>query len=242
MASVIEFLNQAMFSLGGTPVMLSELLGFVLGVATVWLVARNNIWTFPVGILQAGFFFVLFIETKLYTDAWLQVFFIAVQFLGWYAWLKAGPNRTALRVRNAPKWVWAIIVPTIALFVYLMVPVLRDAHGSYPGVDSTTTGLSVAAQMLMTFRYLQHWYLWIIADLLYIPLYFVKDLYFTSILYIVFLGICIHGLIVWRRIRDKQKVVAHNTKFDPTLLQPQPARPNAMSDAEIINRIIRRDE
>lgn len=204
MISVIDFLNQAVFSLGGTPVMLSELLGFVLGVATVWLVAVNNVWTYPIGILQAGFFFVLFIETKLYTDAYLQVFFIVVQFVGWWAWLRGGKNRTELRVRNAPLWVWPLIVGSLGVFVYLMVPILREAHGAYPAIDSTTTGLSVAAQFLMTFRYVQQWYLWILADLIYIPLYFAKNLYFTSLLYVVFLGICVIGLIKWRAIRDHQ--------------------------------------
>jgi nicotinamide mononucleotide transporter len=206
MHSVIDFLNQAVFTLGGTPVMFSEIMGFILGVATVWLVARNNVWTYPIGIIQAGFFFVLFIETKLYTDAYLQVFFIVVQFLGWYAWLRGGENRTELRVRNAPLWVWPVIVVLGGIFVYLMVPVLRNAHGAYPGWDSTTTALSVAAQFLMTFRYVQQWWLWILADVIYIPLYFSKDLYFTSVLYVIFLGISIYGLVTWRRLRAGQGV------------------------------------
>ena len=204
MNGAIDFLNQTVFTLGGTPVMFSEIMGFILGVVTVWLVARNNVWTYPVGIIQAGFFFVLFIETKLYTDAYLQVFFIVVQFIGWYAWLRGGKNRTELVVRDAPYWVWPVIVVLGALFIYLMVPVLREAHGAYPGWDSTTTALSVAAQMLMTFRYVQQWYLWILADVIYIPLYFSKDLYFTSVLYVIFLGISIYGLITWRKLRRHQ--------------------------------------
>jgi nicotinamide mononucleotide transporter len=200
----IDFLNQVIFSLGGTPVMLSEIMGFVLGVVTVWLVAKNNVWTYPIGIIQAGFFFVLFIETKLYTDAYLQVFFIVVQFIGWYAWLRGGENHTELHVRNAPLWVWPVILVLGGIFVYLMIPILRGAHGAYPGWDSTTTALSVAAQFLMTFRYVQQWWLWILADVIYIPLYFNKDLYFTSILYVIFLGISIYGLYTWTKLRQHQ--------------------------------------
>lgn len=204
MHSAIDFLNQAVFTLGGTPVMLSEIMGFILGVATVWLVARNNVWTYPVGIVQCVFFFVLFIETKLYTDAWLQVFFIVIQFVGWYAWLRGGENRTELVVRDAPYWLWPILLVAGSIFVYLMIPVLHKAHGAYPGFDATTTALSVAAQFLMTFRYVQQWWLWILADVIYIPLYFAKNLYFTSILYVIFLGISIYGLITWRRLSKHQ--------------------------------------
>lgn len=204
MHGVIDFLNQTIFTIGGTPTMLSEILGFILGVATVWLVAKNNIWTYPVGIVQCVFFFVLFIETHLYTDAWLQVFFIVVQFVGWYAWLRGGAHRTELVVRDAPLWVWPLIAVLGGLFIYLMIPVLHRAHGAYPGWDSTTTALSVAAQFLMTFRYVQQWWLWILADVIYIPLYYSKNLYFTSVLYVIFLGISIYGLITWIKLRNQQ--------------------------------------
>jgi nicotinamide mononucleotide transporter len=199
--SVLDWLYQSVFSIGGTPVSIAELAGFVLGVATVWLVARANIWTFPVGIVQCVFFFILFLDAKLFADMWLQVFFIVIQFVGWWAWLKAGPNRTKLRINRTPRWLLPVAAVGIAAFVYTMVPVLRDAHGAYPVADSTSTGLSVAAQLMLSFKLIENWYLWIIADLIYIPLYAAKDLYFTSILYVIFMLICFHGLFHWRKVR-----------------------------------------
>jgi nicotinamide mononucleotide transporter len=204
MHDLIDFLNQVVFTLHGTPVMASELVGFVLGVWTVWLVARNNIWTFPIGIVQSAFFFVLFLEASLYADMWLQVFFIVVQVFGWWAWLKAGPNRTKLVVNTTPPWLWAILALLLGAFVYFMVPVLHQAHGAYPLPDATTSGLSVLAQFMLSFKLIENWYLWIVADLIYIPLYFVKDLYFTSILYVVFLGLCVMGLVHWSKVRAEQ--------------------------------------
>lgn len=201
MSTIMDFLNTQAFTLGGTPVLASELIGFVLGVWTVWLVARANIWTFPVGIVQAIFFFVLFIESKLYADAYLQVFFIVVQFVGWAAWLKAGPNRTKLKINDTPKWLMGVVLVGIAVFAYFMVPVLHNAHGAYPVPDATSTGLSVAAQFLMTFKLIENWYLWIAADLIYIPLYAIKSLYFTSILYVIFLALCVMGLMHWRKVK-----------------------------------------
>lgn len=207
MRTILDFLYQQAFVLpiANTPVSYAELFGFVLGVATVWLVARNNIWTFPVGIAQCVFFFILFLDGKLYADMWLQVFFIVIQFVGWWAWLHAGPNRTKLVIRDTPRWLLPIVGLGIAAFVYLMIPVLRDAHGAYPAADSTSTGLSVAAQFLLTFKYIENWFLWIVADLIYIPLYGAKDYWFTSILYVIFLLICIHGLFHWRAVKRGDK-------------------------------------
>jgi nicotinamide mononucleotide transporter len=204
MSQIIDWLNSGAFTIIGEPTTWAELLGFITGLLCVFYVARNNILTFPVGIFNAAFFFVLFIDAKLYADAWLQVFFIVVQFVGWWAWLKAGPNRTELVVSRAKP---AILVLTaiagVAAF-FILVPILRDAHGAYPHWDSATTTLSIAAQTLMSWRYIQHWLLWIAADLIYIPLYWVKGLHFTSILYVLFLTLCVLGLRHWRRVEQHQ--------------------------------------
>jgi len=200
MQTIIDALNHPAFTLLGASTSYAELFGFVTGLAAVWLVARNNILTFPVGILNAGFFFVLFIDQHFYSDAWLQVFFLMIQIVGWVAWRKAGPQRTELKVSKAPAVVLGAVGVLVVVGAYLLVPVLREAHGAYPIPDASTTALSVAAQTLMSFRLIQHWYLWIAADLIYIPMYAIKGLYFTSALYVLFLTLCVSGLFTWRRI------------------------------------------
>lgn len=203
---MIHWLNEVAFQFAGAGTTWAELLGFVSGLACVYLVARNNIWNFPVGIANAVFFFILFLNAKLYADMGLQVFFILVQVVGWWAWLKAGPNRTELPITYAKAKVLVPVAVAGLVFAIIMVPVLRHAHGSYPYLDSTTTTLSVCAQFLLSFRYIQNWYLWIVADLIYIPLYAVKGLYFTSILYVLFLSLCILGLITWRKLGSSPAV------------------------------------
>lgn len=204
MDAILDFLNTQAFTLGGTPVYRVELFGFVLGVFNVYLLTRLNIWNFPIGIVMVSMFFLVFINAKLYADAWLQTFFIVVQFFGWWAWLKAGPNRTELEVRNTNWW---IVLGTATLVVGLIVflhPILKDAHGAYPWWDATSTSLSIGAQILLSFKILENWYMWIVADIIYVPVYFLKDLYFTSLLYVIFMGLCVLGLFEWRKAKAKQ--------------------------------------
>jgi nicotinamide mononucleotide transporter len=83
---------------------------------------------------------------------------------------------------------------TCALFYYL-----RAVHDVAPLWDALTTVLSLAAQFLLTRKFIENWYFWIMADLIYVPLYIHRHLLFTGGLYVVFLGLCVTGLLAWRQ-------------------------------------------
>jgi hypothetical protein len=57
------------------PYSLTETLGFVTGAACVYLVVRQNVWNFPLGIANNIFFLILFVSARLYGDAGLQVIY-----------------------------------------------------------------------------------------------------------------------------------------------------------------------
>jgi len=59
-----------------------ELVGTVTGLVSVWLAARANILTWPVGIINVLAFFILFYQVRLYSDMALQVYFLATTIYG----------------------------------------------------------------------------------------------------------------------------------------------------------------
>lgn len=50
-----------------------EVFGFITGAACVWLLVKENLWNWPVGIVNNLFFLVLFFRSGLYADSGLQV-------------------------------------------------------------------------------------------------------------------------------------------------------------------------
>jgi nicotinamide mononucleotide transporter len=193
-------LDTSAFDLAGQPVSWAELLGFITGLTSVALAVAQRVETFPVGIAGNVFFLILFFDVGLYADAGLQLVFAALSVLGWWAWLKLGPQRTELDVSDASPTLLCATAAGVVAATLILVPVLRAAHGSAPFLDALTTSLSLGATLLLSLKKLQHWYVWMVADVIYVPLYIDRELYLTAVVYTIFLGLCIAGLVRWRRV------------------------------------------
>ena len=119
-------------------------------------------------------------------------------FVGWWQWLHGGPERTRLVVGRSPRWVFVARRRLRDLGTWGLTIVLGAVHDIAPFWDALTTCLSLAAQALLNWKKLENWYFWIAADVIYVPLYVVKRLDLTAIVYVLFLSMCFFGLREWR--------------------------------------------
>jgi nicotinamide mononucleotide transporter len=184
---------------GLVPYSLTEALGFVTGAACVYLVVRQSVWNFPLGIANNIFFLILFAGARLYGDAGLQLIYVALGVRGWHQWLRGGEHRTPLKVSSASPRTLAGAALFVAAGTALMVVALRMMKGAAPALDAFTTVLSLAAQYLLNRKLIENWYLWMTADVVYVYLYVSRGLHLTAVLYAVFLCLCVAGLVSWRR-------------------------------------------
>lgn len=176
-----------------------EAFGFVTGAVNVWLLARQNIWNWPVGLANNLAYLLVFITSGLYGDAGLQVVYMILGVYGWWNWLRRGTG-TRLPVSRTTRAMWTILAALIlAGFVLLRWFLTRFTDSTVPSWDGLTTAISLAAIYGQSRKYLESWWLWILADLIYVPLYIYKGLWLTSALYFVFLLLCIFGLRQWMR-------------------------------------------
>jgi len=197
-AIVSVVLTKTVFEVFGEPVSWAELFGFVTGIPCVALAVAQRIETFPVGIANNVFFVILFTDARLYADAALQIVYIALGVMGWIAWSKF--KGQALQVSRAGPRLLVGTAVGVGVVTLILIPILRAAHGAAPGWDALTTSMSLGAQLLLNLKRLETWYVWIAVDVIYVPLYFSRDLNLTALVYIVFLGLCIQGWRQWRTV------------------------------------------
>ncbi|GHJ44862.1 membrane protein [Catellatospora sp. TT07R-123] len=194
-----DLLLHPALTLGTTVVTWAEVLGFLTGVVNVWLLVREHVANWAVGILNVALLLVVFWDSALYADAGLQLVYVVLGLYGWWHWLYGRGRRRELAVSrtSAAEWAWlaaASAAGTLGLWLLLT----RVTDSTVPWADAVTTVLSLAATYLQCRKKVESWWVWIAADLVYIPLYLYKDLWLTAVLYVVFLGLCVAGLAAWR--------------------------------------------
>lgn len=186
-----------------------EIAAFILGVINVALVVRRSVWNYPFALALVALYARIFFDAKLYSDALLQLFFFAVNLYGWWAWRRASARTGTIMVvrigwRAAIVWAAGAAAATI-MWASL---VQRYTDAALPWWDASVAILSVAAQIMLSRRLLENWIVWIIVDLLSIGLYATKGLWLTMVLYVIFLGLAVWGLIDWRRAERRQVIAA----------------------------------
>ncbi|MEP6485849.1 nicotinamide riboside transporter PnuC [Microcoleus vaginatus GB2-A3] len=185
---------------------LIEAIAAIASAWSVWLLAKNNPVGWWIGLIGVIAYGAVFYQVKLYGEVALQSFYLITSLQAIYIWLRGGENSTEKPVcRISQRWLILTAV-LVAVGVFGLRTVLISLGGAAPLWDALTTILSAIAQLYLMERYLESWYLWIVADTIYVPLYASRGLYLTSILYAIFLLMAIHGLQNFQRIYSEQKL------------------------------------
>lgn len=199
-----------------------EFVGTILNIWSVWLVTKNNILTWPVGNIAVILFGILLYQIRLYSDLIEQIYFLITGFYGWWIWLylrkKGTEHKEKLTITHNSKLsniIYVIIVAIGSLLmgyvmghIHLYMPNLFPEKASFPFLDAFTTVMSFAAQILMAYKKIECWYLWIMVDIIGIGLYFAKGVVFVSLLYLIFLILATKGLFNWRKLVDAAEQIA----------------------------------
>lgn len=177
-----------------------ELAGVATGIVCVWYNTRQNVLGWVWGMVNVVIYAYIFFNAKLYADTGLQVVFFVLSGYGLYQWVFGGENQQPLPVSRLPR---RFLVPALLTFgltwAGLAWGLSRFTDASLPVVDSATTVVSLIAQWMLARKYLENWLLWLGADVVYVGMYAYKELYWTSLLYFVFLGLAVKGYLAWRR-------------------------------------------
>jgi nicotinamide mononucleotide transporter len=183
-----------------------EVVAVIFGVLSVWFARKENIWVYPTGIVNVLVYVYLCFYAGLYADMAINAFYFVMSVFGWYNWSRrdASQHHVPISTLSIKLWLFYILLIAIAFGVISYV-LINFTDSTVPLFDSFTTSLFIAGMWLMAIKKIENWILWILGDILVIPMFAIKGLAFTSVQYIVFLVLAVMGYIEWRkRIKSKE--------------------------------------
>ena len=186
------------FSLLGSPVTLLELVAFAMSLAMVVGNLRVKVWAWPLAIAASACYGWLFAASRLYGEAALQLFFIAVSVWGWRQWAggTAAPS-PAVRWMSA-RGRAAAAIGTLAAWPVLGLLLAHGTDSDVPYADALATVASVTGQLLLGRKFVETWWVWLGVNLYSIGLFAHKQLWLTAVLYALFALLSVLGWRAWR--------------------------------------------
>jgi len=190
-----------------------ELTGVVTGLLCVYLAAINNIWNWPFAIISTGIYIYIFGKTALYADMLQNAYLLCINIYGWYYWSRQPVNAPKVPVIRITQkqiiiliLVAALVTPALGFALVSLSSVLHYSPAAFPYLDSFCTVVSLTAQVYMARKVLENWLIWIFVDVIYVAIYFIKELEPTAFMFSIYAVLALLGYIDWRKDYRKQQL------------------------------------
>ncbi len=195
-----------------------EMLAVITGVLCVGLITFENRskalawWNWPIGAVSSAIFVYVFWQYELYFNSVLQIGYVLMAFWGAYAW-KWGESRLPYRPVSSLRWYYLAGGAVLALaWAWALSATLFNWWGvesAAPFWDALVVTLSLTAQILMTFKWRQHWYFWMAVDVIGVVLFASQGLYATSLLYFIYGCLVVRGMVTWKQAEREDNLTNH---------------------------------
>ncbi|MFZ1262961.1 MAG: nicotinamide riboside transporter PnuC [Chitinophagaceae bacterium] len=182
-----------------------EYVAVFAGIASVWFSRIENIWVYPVGLINTVIYIYLSFKFHLPGEASVNFYYTVMSLYGWYLWMKKDTRQEIiLHISYSTKQLWRNQVFFFLFFygvIYFCLVYLKENffEGAIPWADAFASATAFTGMWLMTRKKVESWYWWIATNIASIPLYFAKGLVFTSVYYGVLLVMALFGLLEWKK-------------------------------------------
>ena len=144
-----------------------ELIAVFFGIASVLYSRKENILVYPTGMISTFIYVYLCFGIKLYADMSINFFYFVMSIYGWIMWKNLTKNISLQITKNTNKEnIYSVgAVLFLWLILYFILTQFTDSDVAY--IDSFTTAICFVGMMLMAWKKLENWTLWIIANIVF---------------------------------------------------------------------------
>lgn len=180
-----------------------EIIVFIFGILSVWFAKKENIWVYPTGLIATIITTYLLYLAGYLGDMIINAYFSIMSIYGWYNWAKKDTKNDVISISrtNNKEKIIGILLFFVTIFVvfgiynFFHYEIKKDNY-----VDIFTSGLFFTGMWYMAKKKIENWTLWIIGDMIAVPLYAYRGLGMLSLQYIIFTILAISAYLEWKKI------------------------------------------
>ena len=179
-----------------------EIIAVATGLLSVWYSKKINVLVFPIGIISVLLYVFIFIKNGLFANAVINFLYFVISVFGWWNWVKDNGQQTTDNSRQSDSLSVTFLNKrqrflTLAIvFVLLVISKIFTAD-TPTFLDYFTGVLGLGGMLLTALKKVENWVLYLLCDIILIPLCIVNGLYLTVLQYIIYAIIAVMGCISW---------------------------------------------
>ncbi len=184
-----------------------EGVAFFFGIASVWFAKRENILVYPVGLIATAITAWLFYAAGYLGDMLVNVYYTLLSLYGWYNWArkKDEPKLDISRTSQPEKLTGIVIFIATIIVIFAVYKLTGHLIETDNWIDIFLSGLFFTAMWYMALKKIENWTLWIIGDMIAIPLYAYRGLGMLSLQYVFFTILAVQAYIAWRKTLNSSR-------------------------------------
>ncbi|MEZ4801231.1 MAG: nicotinamide riboside transporter PnuC [Gelidibacter sp.] len=188
-----------------------EAIAFIFGIMSVWFAKKENILVYPTGLIATVItVYLLFIAGYL-GDMMMNFYYSVMSIYGWWNWArkKEGEPVVPISRTNLKEKIMGVAMVVMTMIVTYLVYLAYDYQiktANY--IDIFTSGVFFTAMWYMANKKIENWTLWILGDLITVPLYAYRGLGILSLQYLIFTILAIQGYMAWKKSINEQKITS----------------------------------
>ena len=185
-----------------------EFLAFVFGILSVYFAKKENIWVYPTGLVSTIITVYLLYQASYFGDMTMNFYYSVMSIYGWYKWSsKSIQNNLNITKTNNQEKIIGILLFFFTIGITYAVYKFFNYSLEIPNyIDIFTSGIFFTAMWYMALKKIENWTLWIIGDVIAVPLFAYRGLGMLSLQYIIFTILAVLAYIEWKKILNKNQL------------------------------------
>ena len=180
-----------------------EATAFFFGIASVVYAKREDILVYPTGLVATVITTYIFSVDRLYGDMMMNFYYSIMSIYGWWNWARRKDDRNPVvqitRTDTREKWIGFGFFLLTMLVTYGVYVAFGAEISPTNYVDIFTSGIFFTAMWYMANKKLENWTLWILGDLITVPLYAYRGWGMFSLQYLIFTVLAVQGYLAWKK-------------------------------------------